>query len=96
MYRESESEDESEIEDAMAPVLADHNGVASDEEPSDDGDGDLEDVWGIVQRVHAEGFFGRGYEIFICIDWQSSLDRTVLLVVPQYWDPGKRWSRVSR
>ena len=43
MYRESESEDESEIEDAMAPILADHNGIASDEEPSDDGNGDLED-----------------------------------------------------
>ncbi|KAJ5280262.1 hypothetical protein N7478_005634 [Penicillium angulare] len=58
-------------------------------------DGGVEDIWDIVKRVHSEGLFGRGYEIFFCIDLQSSLDSTVILVVPQYWNPGKRWDKVK-
>ena len=44
VYRESDSEDESEVEaeDAMAPVLADLNGLDSEEDSGESGD-DLDD-----------------------------------------------------
>ena len=61
---------------------------------TDESDGTIRDIWEIVQMVSREAVWGHD-DYFICIDQQSAIDKTVILVVPDYRKVRHRWPQVK-
>ncbi|KAJ5760620.1 hypothetical protein N7520_007776 [Penicillium odoratum] len=55
-----------------------------------DEDGTLDDIWNITLEIYKHEGYGRQFTRFFCLDRQSVVDRTLIIVEPDFYLPGRR------